>query len=53
MESNKPYRANFLTFELGKIGDTFYPGLSHGSRLGGDKVPQKILSEIILYDQLI
>lgn len=53
MESNKAYGANFFTFELGKIGDTFYPGLSHGSRLRGDKVPQKILSEIILYDQLI
>ena len=53
MESNKAYGANFFTFELGKIGDTFYPGLSHGSRLGGDKVPQKILGETILDDQLI
>jgi len=53
MESNKAYGANFFAFELRKIGDAFYPGLSHGSRLEVDKVPQKVLGEIILDDQLI
>jgi len=53
MESNKTYRANFFALELRKIGDAFYPGLCHGSRLEGNKVPQKVLGEIILDDQLI
>jgi hypothetical protein len=53
MEPNKAYGANFFALELSKIGDTFYHGLSNGSRLEGDKVPQKIFGEIIFDDQLI
>ena len=53
MESNKTYGANFFACELRKIGDTLYSGLSYGSRLEGNKVPQKILGETILDDQLI
>ncbi len=53
MESNKAYGANFLAFELRKIGDTFNTRLNHGCRLESDKVPQKIFGEITLDDQLI
>ncbi len=53
MQPYKSYRANFFAFKLRKIGDTFNPGLNHGCRLEGDKVPQNIFGEMILDGQLI
>lgn len=53
MKSNKADGANFLAFELRKVGDTFNHRLNHGCRLESDKVPQNIFGEMILDGQSI